>query len=794
MRARLVRGTHKGYFWFAAMTLAVSIGVNLVVFTVVAALWLRPLPFPNADRVVTFPQRAWNRFDFPVFGSFLEVAGQVVGDDRTSIRPQLRFEAIGKDVETLIVTANYFKVLGLTVQGRDLTVDDESAGSEPVAVISRRLWEREFGGRREVIGEVLPARPVAVRVVGVAPEGFSGARRGEQTDVWITKAVADQMLPGQDVMSASMLALCLTPPGQSAAAIERKIRTDFATDRLVALYGVVPITDVFGAAAAQSVVVREGNALKVVGGLTLLVLLGGCATLAALTLVHSERRRSEVAVRIALGASRARLLAQRCSELGVVAAAGAIGALALAWWGLRAVPALSLPGGVDLSRLDLSFDWRVVVVALGSAAAVMFIAAAVPIWHSTSGVRLGDMFAGPAATASVASQRLRQALLSMQVAATIVVMIAAGLFVRAVANGFGSLPGFSADRTLIAQVQTMSPRKYPGPDWQELYAGKTRDLEAVIAQVPGVESVAEGRYPIGPDASILLARPVTVEADGKQRSLPLGRVEGSPRALETLGVQILAGRALTPADAAARPRPAVITASLARKLWGDKSPLGEILSTELRDGRFVVVGIASNFVYGSLGSPVTDVVVTAHSLSSPLVSVVVNVASPAITSSQVQRAIEAAMPEALWIRVSTGREVIAKDLGQQRLGAWFFSGFGLSALLLGIGGVFGLVAYLGESRYREFGVRLALGATPEGLMRLSLAVALRPVAFGVVIGCLVAALVSRVFSSLLTGLSAVDPFTYVLVAVVMVTSATAAALVAAWKLRKIAPTEALMLN
>ncbi|MEI6246487.1 MAG: FtsX-like permease family protein, partial [Acidobacteriota bacterium] len=271
-------------------------------------------------------------------------------------------------------------------------------------------------------------------------------------------------------------------------------------------------------------------------------------------------------------------------------------------------------------------------------------------------------------------------------------------------------------------------------------------------------------------------------------------VAGSPQVLETLGVQILSGRALTRADAAARPRPAVITASLARKLWEDKSPLGEILSTELRDGRFVVVGIASNFAYGSLGSPVTDVVVTAHSLSSPLVSVVVNAASPAITSSQVQRAIEAAMPDALWIRVSTGREIIAKDLGQQRLGAWFFSGFGLSALLLGIGGVFGLVAYLGESRYREFGVRLALGATPEGLMRLSLAVALRPVAFGVAIGCLVAALVSRVFSSLLTGLSAVDPVTYVLVAVAMVTSATAAALVAAWKLRKIAPTEALRLN
>jgi hypothetical protein len=261
--------------------------------------------------------------------------------------------------------------------------------------------------------------------------------------------------------------------------------------------------------------------------------------------------------------------------------------------------------------------------------------------------------------------------------------------------------------------------------------------------------------------------------------------------LSTLGVRMLAGRALRPDDVGVRPRRAVVTASLAKRLWPGENPVGEFLTTTAY-GRTLIVGLSADFVFGSFLRPSIGTVVTALGPGSGTVGHwVIRADDVRTVARMVANAVKTAVPDVASVQVQTGRDVVAQDLGRERVGAWFFSGFGLVALILGVGSVFGLVAYLAESRQREFGVRLALGATASTLMRHGLRAALVPVATGVAIGLGLAAVVAQLFASVLVGVGTLDPWAYSAIAVAMLGGATLAAAIAAWRLRRIAPMDAL---
>jgi hypothetical protein len=770
---------HRAYSAFAASTLAGAVGVNLIVFTAVNALWLRPLPFPNPDRMVAIVGPQYGTFDHPLFKSFEAVAGQVATDgDMSGLRPQITLDQIGRDLEALGVTPAYFRLFGLPIRGRDFSLDDDRAGAEPVAIISDRLWSREFGRRADLVGAVIAARPVSIRVIGVAPPGFEGARRGERGDVWIPASLVRRVVRMQvDWSNVPMMVFARLFPGQTATEVERRLKQTYPNPAITSNLTIVPLKDVFGAPESPTTVVRERNALSVVAGLAILVLVGGCATLAALVLVHYERRRL---------------------ELAVVAVSGTAGAVLVAAVGLRAVPSLSLPGGVDLGRLDLSMDWRVLGVAIVATALTLLAAAWLPIVRFTGARRAGELFAGPAATSSVASQRLRQTLLGLLVCATVIVLVSAGLFVRAVIHGFGGAAGFDVDRSVFARVQVMSPLAiHPLSTVMAMTAERTNRVREALRSLPGVDCVADGWPPIGEEATGFFRVPTVVETHGERREWLLGRLDGSPGLLSALGVPILAGRGLTVADGPMNPVPAVMTSSLAKRLWPGESPLGQVVRIRrLPRSRHLIVGIAPDFVVGSLARPATGVVITATSDFDLGLTprFVLRAPHPEALVEQIRRVVRETLPDAPEATVSTGRDIMARDLGRQRLGAWFFSGFGLTALLLGVGGVFGLVAYVAESRQRECGVRLALGATTGDLVRHALAAALVPVSIGVAAGLLCAAWISQLFASLLTGLSALDALTYAAVAMTMLCSAALAALAAAWRLRRMMPSDALRTN
>jgi predicted permease len=550
---------------------------------------------------------------------------------------------------------------------------------------------------------------------------------------------------------------------------------------------VVAVEDVFGTPDTRTFMIDERDATMVVAGLAALVLLGGCATMAALVLVHYERRRSELAVKMSLGAGRGRLIRELLRDLSVVALMASAGGIAIAAIGTRLVPAFSLPGGVDIGRLDLAIDWRVCAVALGATFATLVIAAMLPIARATR-QRLATELVGASSSASLASRRVRQSLLALQVCASIIVLVSAGLFVRAVVHGFGGAPGFDVDRTVFVTIQETSPwgnAALSGGDFQGFVSARAARLMQALREVPGVVDVADGLPPIGPADRFVIKK---LKAQDREHDVSVGQLRGSPELLSVLGVPILRGRSLTAADAPASPYPAVISQSLARRLWPDGDPLGQPLRAPVsRYGPFVVVGIAQDLPFGSLSDPGDGVVVTAQPNRNGIVSFfVVRTDQPAIVAGNIARSIKAQVVTAL-----TGRDVVARDIGRQRLGAWFFSGFGLAALLLGVGGVFGLVAYLAESQQREFGVRLALGANMTHLVRQALTAALVPVCAGLCCGLFIAAIVSRLFTSLLAGISAVDAVTYAGVALTTIACAVIAALAASWRLRRTSPADAL---
>lgn len=805
MRIRRAILSQPGYFTLAVGIIALSVGANLVVFTIVNALWLRARPFPDADRVVIILGDTSNSgsTDPAAYGgvdqlriplAFDSVAGQAVtsGPRADQFVPHVQFSEVGYEVETLGVTADYFSMLGLTTRGRDFKSDDDQVGAEPVAIISDRLWKKQFDTRAEVIGAVAAAHPFGLRIVGVAPPGFHGARLGERADVWIPRSLVPRVSSAGDMLPPLMV-LARLRNGVTPEQAERLVME--ATDERVLRTGgsrhVVPIAKVFGTPNSRSVIVREHDAAKLTGALAGLVLLAGCATLMALVLIHYERRRQELSVRLALGATRARLAGQLAVELAWLVASGTAGAVFIAFLGLRGLPALSLPGGVDVTRLDLSIDWHVLVAGITLSVFTLTLAGLLPVVRFTA-VDVARNLVTARGTSTSSSQRIRQALLGLHVTATVIVLVSAALFLRAIAHGFTAAPGFDVGHSVFVSVQVVSPFVRPGEDnnaRKMTMATRTRRLAEGLASLPGVDAISMGRAPIGPDRLPQVMAPRAVITDGRQLEVRVATIQGSPGYLETLGVPILIGRALEAADVFPSPTPAVLTASLAETLWPAETPLGRTLSIPPR-GHYTIVGVVADFRVGSLTTEPAGVVVSATDTSGLEAAFTLRTSQPAALGSPLEQLVRSIVPEASRLEISTGPEVIARDLGRQQLGAWFFSGFGFVALALAVVGVFGLVAYLAEARRREFGVRLALGATRRDLVRHAMSAGLGPVVAGTALGLIAAGLIARFMAALLVGVSPLDPLSYVVVGMLIITSAALAGLAASWRLRHISPSAA----
>lgn len=791
---------HLPHLMACLLTVVVSAGGAATVFTVMNALWFRPPSIPAPGRIAVVLNRTRgqdpSRFSpaaisgFRELGVFDGVAGQVMTRDFMSdLMPHVRLAKAERDLEALGVTEDYFDVLGLRVIGPGLSAGDTSPGAPLSGILSYRVWQEVYQADPSIIGATIETSPMPLRVMGVAPAGFNGALRGERVDLWLPYTHLHRLATGANAGGSRalmpMVNFCRLRAGATLATSRAAFVSAYtATGRRADDLDLVPLQSLFGAPDLPMVVIRQDQIVYVIGGVAGLLLLVGCATLTALLLVHYEQRRQEMAVRIALGARSADLIRQTLLELAAAAAVAMIGVFAVVSAAAKVLPRFVLRDGVDFSRLDFNPDWRVVVVAGVACVAVMVASAALPL------IRLlrTNVITNLAAVRSTGGRRtfrIHRTILGAHAALTVVCVIFAALFVRSAINAVSRGPGFDPDRTLFVSVRSRSIGPNDEKSALNRMASASRDLIDEIGARPGVEAVALGGAPLGDRLVTRLGATSVVEADGIGYDMHVTVHAVGPGYLEALGVPLVAGRP-------PRQDEVVVSTTLAAEAWPDASPLDRLLRWGPVLGR--VAGVV-DMGFGSirLGRPrvfLTFDLVPPAQPTQPL-NLVVRTEQPDRVRDEIRQLSARAFPDATLISITSGRELVEKDLGQERLGASFLSAIGGAAWVLGIASVFGLVGYVVERQRREFGIMSALGASRTHLIWLAAREGLEPALIGGLAGVVAAIVLSRTVESFLLGVAGIDAATYAGAVALFAVVAAIASVVAASRMRYVRPSEAL---
>jgi predicted permease len=816
---RLLRRT-PGFSAVAVLVLALGIGANTAVFSIVNALLLKPMPGRVGELVGVFNK---DRTKPDLYRGFSYAAYADIRDGSDVFESVMAhtFALVGvrdgdatRRTFAAVVSSNYFTTLGVRLAaGRPFSADEERPGAAiPVAIVSDGFWRRA-GGDRQFVGRTISVNATMVTVVGIAPPGFTGTMAIASPDLWFPLGVYDQMVTDifkqqahgiGDRRSDALMVAGRLKPGLSLAAAEPHL--DRIATRLAAAY---PDTDrdrTFTLAPLQrlgsSTNPQSRNPLAVVSGMLLLMaalVLGvACLNLANLMLARSAARRKEIAIRLALGGGRARIVRQLLTEGLVLSVAGAAAGLVLAWW-TTSLLAASMSRVFPVSVvIDAAPDARVFAAAGAFAIVSTVFFALGPAWSASRAELVPDLKAdtrdGAVGGRGVSRLMSGPVLVIGQLAVSLALVVAGGLFVRGGLNIAGTDPGFSLDRQLIVGVD-------PGMAGYDEAKGRAtyRTMLDRLRALPGVEhaSVAStvpfGDMTEGRDARV-----------GDRKANPVYVIVGADY-FKTLGLPMLRGREFTPLEELASPRAAslaIVNEPLARKLFGDGDPIGRQVQIGERERgterTFEVIGLAPGLRHDVFDAgPVAQVYVAAGGPYRGSMNLHVHVAgAPGSESSMldaVRRELHQVDPRLPIISMRTMTEHRDASIlsWSVRVAAGLFSAFGVLALLLATIGVYGLKAYDVSRRTREIGIRMALGATSGDMKRLVMREGARTTIIGVGIGLLLAAGIGKLLSGLLYRVSPFDPVVLTLAAVVLSASAMLACYLPARRVTRVVPLEAL---
>jgi len=544
---------------------------------------------------------------------------------------------------------------------------------------------------------------------------------------------------------------------------------------------------VFASPDLPTVIFDERRFMTVVTLTASGVFLAGCATVMALLLVHYEKRRREFAIRIALGASVGGLSRLVLRELLWLSCVGTVCTAITVRWLVTVLPRFRLPNSVDFSHMDLSADWRVYAVACAGCVATVVIGAAPGLLRMRREIHAGQLRLDTVA-GSRSSLRLRRAVLAAHALVATVLVITAGLFVRSVSHGFSHRIGIDVARTafLNVRMKPMGPSNTSGR--LEVQAAAVRALMERLAALPGVVAVALGPPPLGTSLERSLSVSQEVRSGADVIHTPVAWISAGPDYLRALGVRPVLGRSGVG-------REAVVTIGLAKKLWPD----GDALGQQIEYGPFqgAVVGVIDMAV-GSVRLGDQPGIVTFERADvlggvirdSREISLTIRSDGPPPVRAIEECAREAFL-DATRLRVETAVDILDVDLGRERMGAWFFGGFGAIALALGLAGVFGLVAHTLSADRRSYGIMMALGATRHTVALKAVRTGVEPVMVGALLGALAAVPLASSFRALLIGIESTDAVTYGVSVLLFVGAAVVAGVCAVRSVSEINPIDVL---
>ncbi|HZZ39813.1 MAG TPA: ABC transporter permease [Acidobacteriaceae bacterium] len=793
-----------GFTLTAVLTLALGIGANTAIFTLVDSIMLRPLPFPQQDRLMRIGYEGTGDTD-PWHSPFPKGWIRALGEHSESFAA---VSAFGPDAESNIgdatsadrvfgaeVMTNALETLGLhPVVGRFFSSDDARSSHDPVVVLSYGYWRQHFGANPEIVGQTLRIDGISRQVIGVMPAGVRFPYADTQFVTPVTFRGGDSLDPWKnfDLRAFGRLKAAVTPL-QAQSELRRlyplmlplfpwRMPDSWASNTTVA-----PLLDT-----------EVGNMrprLMLLFAAVGLILLIACANVANLMLARAAGREREIAVRSALGATGGRLVRQLLAESVVLGATAGLVGLVAAAASLQALVTL-LPA--DTPRLsDISLHWPVFLFAALASVVTGVLFGLIPALRMASPNLLESLHAGSRSVAGKSGQfRVSMMLVVGQIALSVVVITAAGLLLHSLWSLAQVNPGFTADRIVTAEISmdATACQTWPGaPTSSETAKGRCQQffstLQNRLRGIAGAESVAlTDSLPLnGPTDSYVY------DAEGHPRSARQGALMATVRTVTpgyfaTLGMSLERGRLLTDQDASGASRAVVISQHMAAALWPNQHPLGRhILNVSdeptpavwVPNAAVTVVGVVNNTHEGSLASGFGDEVYLPMTPNHELPSMYVLLrtrTSAREAAAELRRTVAEVDPQVPVTRVRSLNEVIAASESAPRSLTLLLLTFGGLAVVIGGVGVYSLIAYIVSWRTREIGIRLALGAQRwqiiSGVVKQSLMLALG----GSAAGLMAAALVAQLLRSFLFGVRAVDPLTFGAVAVLM----TLLALLAAW--------------
>jgi predicted permease len=773
-----------GFTLVAIASLAIGIGFNTALFTLVDALLFRPLPVERPDRLVDVftsggdaDQYATSSYpDFLDFKAQNEVFTDMLGYSpafgavKLTDRSRLTFG------ET--VTGNFFQLLGVTpVVGRALLPEDDRAGAPRVVVISHRLWTREYGASPSAIGQTLRIHNQPYTIVGVAPASFTGMVPLLAPEVWTAMAHVDEMEP------AGIMSTVPSPTGNTRlerrgtrwmfvkgrlkpdatydaaaanlALIGKRLQTTYQATNQRFQVSTVPTKDVHIHPVADRMLRPIGLALMMVVGLVLVI---ACANVASMLLARASGRQKEIGIRLAIGASRGRLIQQLLAESMVMSTLGAAAGVALAWAMTRVATSISLPIPIPLS-FELRIDTRVLVFTAGVAIVAALVAGLAPALKATRPNLVNELKSDVSSTQAGGRRwTLRDGLVVTQIAVTMALLVSAGLLTRSLIAAQKVDVGFRTGGLAVLATE-MSLLGYDDGRTKEFY---DRALERVRA-LPGVESAAlAGRLPF----SINYNRNLIFLPDRHgpdDQGLVIDVVRVSPEYFATLGVPILQGRNFAATDTPASPEVAIVNEAMARKYWPNQNPIGQRLRLITFNGRELeVVGVSADYKVSTVGEAATPYIhyAVAQRPPSGLEILARTRGDAGALLSAMRRELTALEPNVLFLANQTMDTQVAATLWPARAGAISVSTVGVVAMVLASIGLYGVIAYSVARRTREIGIRLALGARPSTVVGLVMKQGLALAAVGVGVGALLALGAAKAVAGALYGVSFIDPLAW----------------------------------
>jgi len=804
-----------GFTVVAILTLALSIGANTALFSAVAAMLLRPLPYWEPDKLmlvsVTIPashgdaprdDAPWSYLKAQVFRGAQRVFSDLTlsANDNITLQQEVATREQGE-----VVDEHYLPTLGVQpAQGRNFLAEENRPNGKRVVLVSDRFWQARLNADPNVLGKTLDIGGAPYTVIGVMPPRFAGLTG--HADFWFTiGARRPYMFDANEAWDHEFTMVARLAPGVTAA----RARGDVVTLGKRANEAFLSHGEVSGWGATAKPLDRARvdpiirRSLLVLLGAVAFVLLIACTNLANLFLVRSSARQREIAVRLAIGAARRRLVRQLLTETLLLAVLGGLAGLTVAWWGARALSTLdperslgthnSGLGVVDFATIHL--DWRALLFAGAATVVTAILFGLVPAMQATR----------PSLTAALkdgtADQRLRagmlrrlttrNALVVLELALALVLLAGSGVMVHSLAKLMGVDLGFQPERVLTLRISTTT-----SGDHGDSLATFYQTLLTRLRGLPGVESAALGNCPPltgGCSRTIAWVGGHNPGEVNKGNEPPIGVEIVTPEWFKTLRVPLLAGRLLTNADRGPA-KVMVINATAARRLWPNESPVGKMVGIGM--GGFdsvTVVGVVGDIRFNSIDSlPMSDAYVSYYQSPRSQAIVFLRTAiDPTSLAGPARAAIREVAPSSPIYEIRTLQSRVSDAMAQASFSALLLSLFAAAALVLAVLGIYGVMAFGVSQRTREIGIRVALGAERRDVMRLVVGQGAALTALGLGLGLIAALSATQLLRSLLYDVAPSDPTTFAAVVAILGIAGVIASWLPARRAARLEPTDAL---